>query len=81
MVRLTAFLIIIISFNEIILVQVYLEPHQLGWGALMTSWMNKLPEALTPAHKELIADFFNRFMPPLLEFVNFKSYHHLSFET
>uniref|UniRef100_A0A8C5CUF5 Dynein, axonemal, heavy chain 12 n=1 Tax=Gadus morhua TaxID=8049 RepID=A0A8C5CUF5_GADMO len=46
---------------------IYLEPSQLGWEPLVTSWMNTLPEALTgPDHSALIQELFLWLVPPTL---------------
>jgi dynein heavy chain len=59
---------------------IYMEPYQLGWRALFTSWLAKLPEFLhaKPAVHALLEDLFARYVPPLLDFVGTKSYRHLS---
>uniref|UniRef100_A0A4W3HSH2 Dynein heavy chain hydrolytic ATP-binding dynein motor region domain-containing protein n=1 Tax=Callorhinchus milii TaxID=7868 RepID=A0A4W3HSH2_CALMI len=33
---------------------IYMEPHQLGWLPLKNSYMDTLPQSLTPEHKELV---------------------------
>ncbi|XP_042197106.1 dynein axonemal heavy chain 3 [Callorhinchus milii] len=48
---------------------IYMEPHQLGWLPLKNSYMDTLPQSLTPEHKELINDMFHWLMAPCLEFI------------
>ncbi|KAH0630137.1 hypothetical protein JD844_012805 [Phrynosoma platyrhinos] len=46
---------------------IYLEPLQLGWMPLVTSWLNKLPEPLEQKeYQDLLSDLFNWFIPPAL---------------
>ncbi|CAL8325422.1 unnamed protein product [Merluccius merluccius] len=46
---------------------IYMEPSQLGWEPLVTSWMNTLPEALRgPDHSPLILELFHWLLPPAL---------------
>ena len=46
---------------------IYMEPSQLGWEPLVTSWMNTLPEALRgPDHSALIQELFLWLLPPTL---------------
>lgn len=48
---------------------IYMEPNDLGWEPLLSSWLNTLPE-LTPDYiKEHLAGLFNRFCPNLLHLV------------
>uniref|UniRef100_A0A803SP16 Dynein axonemal heavy chain 12 n=1 Tax=Anolis carolinensis TaxID=28377 RepID=A0A803SP16_ANOCA len=46
---------------------IYLEPLQLGWMPLVTSWLNTLPEPLNQKeNQELLEDLFNWLIPPAL---------------
>ncbi|KAF7249830.1 Dynein heavy chain 7, axonemal [Varanus komodoensis] len=46
---------------------IYLEPLQLGWMPLVTSWLNTLPEPLDQKeYQDLFQDLFNWFIPPAL---------------
>ncbi|XP_053147136.1 dynein axonemal heavy chain 12 isoform X3 [Hemicordylus capensis] len=46
---------------------IYLEPSQLGWKPLVSSWLNTLPEPLDQnEHQELLQDLFNWLTPPAL---------------
>nr|XP_014432906.1 dynein heavy chain 12, axonemal isoform X1 [Pelodiscus sinensis] len=48
---------------------IYLEPLQLGWMPLVTSWMNSLPEALKQKdQQDLLQELFNWLIPPALRF-------------
>uniref|UniRef100_G1KED4 Dynein axonemal heavy chain 12 n=1 Tax=Anolis carolinensis TaxID=28377 RepID=G1KED4_ANOCA len=45
---------------------IYLEPLQLGWMPLVTSWLNTLPEPLNQKeNQELLEDLFNWLIPPV----------------
>ncbi|XP_060622080.2 dynein axonemal heavy chain 12 [Anolis sagrei] len=46
---------------------IYLEPLQLGWMPLVTSWLNTLPEPLNQKeNQELLEDLFSWLIPPAL---------------
>ncbi|XP_061474275.1 dynein axonemal heavy chain 12 [Rhineura floridana] len=46
---------------------IYLEPLQLGWMPLVTSWLSTLPEPLDQKeHQELLQELFNWLIPPAL---------------
>ncbi|XP_032996859.1 dynein heavy chain 12, axonemal [Lacerta agilis] len=46
---------------------IYLEPLQLGWLPLVTSWLSTLPEPLDQKeYQELFEDLFNWIVPPAL---------------
>ncbi|XP_029912440.1 dynein heavy chain 12, axonemal [Myripristis murdjan] len=46
---------------------IYMEPSQLGWEPLVTSWMNTLPEALqSPENSSLLLELFHWLLPPAL---------------
>ncbi|XP_056131285.1 dynein axonemal heavy chain 12 [Lampris incognitus] len=46
---------------------IYMEPSQLGWEPLVTSWMNTLPEALqSPENSSLLLELFYWLLPPAL---------------
>ncbi|XP_063065421.1 dynein axonemal heavy chain 12 [Engraulis encrasicolus] len=46
---------------------IYMEPSQLGWLPLVSSWMNSLPEPLkAPEHTALMMDLFQWLVPPAL---------------
>lgn len=47
---------------------VYVEPHQLGWRPLLTSWAAVLPPLLAP-HAERICLVTDWLLPPLLRFL------------
>ena len=47
---------------------VYVEPSQIGWEPLLTSWLNTLPAPLDP-HKEKLKNLFGWLVPPCLRFV------------
>eukprot|EP00076_Gallus_gallus_P026084 XP_015148871.1 dynein heavy chain 12, axonemal isoform X3 [Gallus gallus] len=47
---------------------IYLEPSQLGWTPLVTSWLNKLPEPLNlKEHQDLLQGLFDWLIPPALQ--------------
>uniref|UniRef100_A0A803YSM1 Dynein axonemal heavy chain 12 n=1 Tax=Meleagris gallopavo TaxID=9103 RepID=A0A803YSM1_MELGA len=47
---------------------IYLEPSQLGWTPLVTSWLNKLPEPLNlKEHQDLLQGLFDWLVPPALQ--------------
>ncbi|NWU76504.1 DYH7 protein, partial [Onychorhynchus coronatus] len=47
---------------------IYLEPSQLGWEPLVTSWLSKLPEPLNSKdHQELLKGLFDWLIPPALK--------------
>jgi dynein heavy chain len=48
---------------------VYLEPQQLGWQPLLTSWLGTLPASLGSDLVATIAGLLKRFLPPCLRFV------------
>ncbi|XP_030623788.1 dynein heavy chain 12, axonemal [Chanos chanos] len=44
---------------------IYMEPSQLGWTPLVTSWLNTLPEPLqTQENSTLLLELFNWLLPP-----------------
>uniref|UniRef100_A0A8C3KS30 Dynein axonemal heavy chain 12 n=1 Tax=Calidris pygmaea TaxID=425635 RepID=A0A8C3KS30_9CHAR len=46
---------------------IYLEPSQLGWRPLVTSWLSKLPEPLgLKGHQDLLQGLFDWLIPPAL---------------
>uniref|UniRef100_A0A8D2QK81 Dynein axonemal heavy chain 12 n=1 Tax=Zonotrichia albicollis TaxID=44394 RepID=A0A8D2QK81_ZONAL len=46
---------------------IYLEPSQLGWRPIVTSWLNKLPEPLdSEEHQGLLQGLFDWLVPPAL---------------
>ncbi|XP_025934664.1 dynein heavy chain 12, axonemal [Apteryx rowi] len=46
---------------------IYLEPSQLGWTPLVTSWLSKLPEPLNlKEYQDLLQELFNWLIPPAL---------------
>ncbi|KFP76630.1 Dynein heavy chain 7, axonemal, partial [Apaloderma vittatum] len=46
---------------------IYLEPSQLGWRPLVTSWLSKLPEPLNlKEHQDLLQELFDWLVPPAL---------------
>ncbi|TNN39931.1 Dynein heavy chain 12, axonemal [Liparis tanakae] len=46
---------------------IYMEPSQLGWEPLVTSWANNLPAALqTPDNRLLLLELFRWLLPPAL---------------
>ncbi|XP_021037000.1 dynein heavy chain 12, axonemal [Mus caroli] len=48
---------------------IYLEPSQLGWEPLVTSWLNSLKEPLSePEHQSLLKELFDWLVPPSLVF-------------
>ncbi|XP_076020504.1 dynein axonemal heavy chain 3-like [Genypterus blacodes] len=49
---------------------IYMEPQQLGWCPLRDSYMDTLPECLSPEHRELVRDLFDWIVHASLEFVN-----------
>uniref|UniRef100_UPI00358E354F dynein axonemal heavy chain 7-like n=1 Tax=Myxine glutinosa TaxID=7769 RepID=UPI00358E354F len=48
---------------------IYMEPHILGWHPVMLSWMNTLPESVTPTQKIILKDLFERLVPCCLQCV------------
>ena len=46
---------------------VYVEPSQIGWEPLLTSWLNTLPEPLEP-FKPKLNNLFGWMVPPALRF-------------
>eukprot|EP00798_Chlamydomonas_sp_ICE-L_P012761 gene12761-16012_t len=48
---------------------VYLEPHQLGWKPLLTSWINILPSCLNPRLREHLEKLFDWLLPASLRFL------------
>lgn len=48
---------------------VYLEPHQLSWQPLLTSWIANLPRALGDKTIERLGTLFRYLLPPSLEFI------------
>jgi dynein heavy chain len=48
---------------------VYVEPSQIGWEPLLTSWLTTLPVALEP-YTEQLTNLFGWLVPPCLRFVN-----------
>ncbi|XP_037760095.1 dynein axonemal heavy chain 12 isoform X2 [Chelonia mydas] len=48
---------------------IYLEPLQLGWMPLVTSWLNSLPEPLRQKEQQdLLQELLNWLIPPALRF-------------
>ncbi|XP_021171969.2 dynein heavy chain 12, axonemal [Fundulus heteroclitus] len=46
---------------------IYMEPSQLGWKPLVTSWMSTLPDALqTPEYQSLLLELFHWLLPPAI---------------
>ena len=45
---------------------IFMEPHQLGWRPLKTSYMAQLPSCLTEEHHELVNDLFDWLIDPCL---------------
>uniref|UniRef100_A0A8C9MJV0 Dynein axonemal heavy chain 12 n=1 Tax=Serinus canaria TaxID=9135 RepID=A0A8C9MJV0_SERCA len=46
---------------------IYLEPSQLGWRPIVSSWLNKLPEPLnSEEHQDLLQGLFDWLVPPAL---------------
>jgi len=45
---------------------VYLEPHQLGWRPLFTSWLSTLDPSLGPVTRTRITGLFDWLLPPAL---------------
>ncbi|KAM9343831.1 dynein axonemal heavy chain 12-like [Pholidichthys leucotaenia] len=46
---------------------IYMEPSQLGWKPLVTSWMNSLPDVLqSPDNRSLLEELFHWLLPPAL---------------
>ncbi|KAG2501733.1 hypothetical protein HYH03_000233 [Edaphochlamys debaryana] len=48
---------------------VYLEPHQLGWTPLLSSWLATLPPTLGPKQRKHVQSLFEWIMPACLRFV------------
>lgn len=48
---------------------VYLEPHQLGWEPLLTSWLTTVPADLGQDLIQLLERLFKWMMPACLRFV------------
>jgi dynein heavy chain, axonemal len=48
---------------------VYLEPQQLGWQPLLTSWLSTLPTCLGSDLVATISGLLKRVLPPCLRFV------------
>ena len=49
---------------------IYMEPTQLGWEPLVTSWMESgLPDLVTAEHKELIRLLFEWLLTPTIHYV------------
>ncbi|NXH14929.1 DYH12 protein, partial [Bucco capensis] len=47
---------------------IYLEPSQLGWRPLVTSWLSQLPEPLNlEGHQALLQELFDWLIPPTLK--------------
>ncbi|XP_066284547.1 dynein axonemal heavy chain 3-like isoform X3 [Branchiostoma lanceolatum] len=56
---------------------IYMEPSQLGWSPLVTSWLQlRLPESLTKIQAKTVELMFEWLLPPCLHFVQ-KSCHQL----
>ncbi|EGD75848.1 dynein heavy chain 7 [Salpingoeca rosetta] len=58
---------------------IYMEPQNLGWEPLLTSWLATLPDTLSESHHERLSKHFHRVVPPTLEFVAHAGYRHLSY--
>eukprot|EP00118_Oscarella_pearsei_P018868 m.196512 g.196512 ORF g.196512 m.196512 type:complete len:4008 (+) comp39530_c1_seq1:67-12090(+) len=48
---------------------IYMEPHMLGWRPIMLSWLNTLPDGITPEIKDQLQALFDRYVPSTLQFV------------
>eukprot|EP00117_Sycon_ciliatum_P023820 scpid1450/ scgid20157/ Dynein heavy chain 3, axonemal; Axonemal beta dynein heavy chain 3; Ciliary dynein heavy chain 3 len=48
---------------------IYMEPHQLGWRPLMTSYMESLPNSIVEEQKDLLEQLFDWLVEPCLEYV------------
>ena len=48
---------------------VYLEPHQLGWKPLFSSWLATLDPSLGPKTLERITGLFDWLLPPALRII------------
>ena len=48
---------------------IYMEPHMLGWHPLLTSWLETLPEGITPDMRKMIEDYFNKMVDPTLQWL------------
>ncbi|XP_047106954.1 dynein axonemal heavy chain 3 [Schistocerca piceifrons] len=49
---------------------IYLEPHQLGWRALLASYENVLREKLLDVQLELLDELIDWLVPPILSFLH-----------
>ena len=49
---------------------VYLEPHQLGWHPLMTSWLGTLPISIDAQMKAHLKGLFEWLVSPCLKFIH-----------
>ncbi len=45
---------------------VYVQPALLGWRPVMLSWLDTLPEAVTPAMRTQLTALFDWLVPPCL---------------
>jgi len=48
---------------------IYLEPQQLGWRPLVTSWLEKLPAFITEGMKETLNSLFEAFVDPTIFYI------------
>ena len=48
---------------------VYVQSSLLGWRPVTLSWLDTLPEGVTPEHKEIILSMFDWLVPPCLRIV------------
>jgi dynein heavy chain len=48
---------------------VYVEPEQMGWQPLHSSWMKTIPAFLTDEHHQRIHTLFNWMVDPCMAFI------------